>query len=126
MNLDFRLEDMLSYDTVNTWPEGLKKHWGGDPVADDPTRLPTLKEFCELHNVEPDTIIKECKRVNKAGDPRISVKGRRKYSELIDQFQADSTGSRLQKAKRGNCIRSFLIHNAILLSPGAQVGNATE
>ena len=33
--------------------------------------------------VDPDTIIKECKRINKAGDTRISVKGRKKYSELI-------------------------------------------
>ncbi len=122
MTEPFKLKDVIEYETVQTWLNGLEKHWGGDPATDDPDRLPTLKEFCKSLKVEPDTIIKECKRINKAGDPRISVKGRRKYSELIDEFQNSSEGSRMQRAKRGNIVRSFLIHNAILLSPGALKG----
>ncbi|MEC9247770.1 MAG: hypothetical protein VX986_01975 [Pseudomonadota bacterium] len=122
MNEPFKLKDMIEYETVQTWLSGLEKHWGGEPATDDPDRLPTLEEFCKSLKVEPDKIIKECKRINKAGDPRISVKGRRKYSELIDEFQDGSQGSRMQRAKRGNIVRSFLIHNAILLSPGALKG----
>jgi hypothetical protein len=115
------LENMLDYETVQIWLDGLRQHWGGDPVADDLERLPTLEAFCQFVGVDPDAIIKQCKRVNKSGDPRISVKGRRKYAALIDDFQTQSKGSRLQRAKRGNTVRSFLIHNAILLAPGAQM-----
>ena len=114
---------LLAFQTVQTWLAGLKEHWGGDPANDDPERLPTLEEFCNYAESDPDDIIQECKRVNKAGDPRISVKGRRKYSALIDEFQAKSEGTRMQKAKRGNVVRSFLIHNAILLAPGAVTGS---
>lgn len=121
MSEALQLRAMLEYDTVQRWMDGLREHWGGDPVTDDPDRLPTLEEFCHYAGVDPDQIIKECKRINKAGDPRISVKGRRKYAEMIDKFQAESEGSRIKRAKRGNTVRSFLIHNAILLSGGAQM-----
>lgn len=121
MSDTLELKAMREYETVQKWMGGLREHWGGDPETDDPDRLPTLEDFCRYANVDPDTIIKECKRVNKAGDPRISVKGRRKYAELIDEFQKQQEGSRMARAKRGNAVRSFLIHNAILLSPGAQM-----
>ena len=121
MSESLELKAMLDYETVQRWLDGLREHWGGDPVTDDPDRLPTLEEFCHYADADPDTIIQACKRVNKAGDPRISVKGRRKYAELIDEFQANSQGSRIQRAKRGNTVRSFLIHNAVLLSGGAQM-----
>lgn len=115
------LKPLLEYRTVRTWLEGLKEHWGGDPATDDPERLPILEAFCRFAGVDPDTIIKECTRIDKAGDRRISVKGRRKWSDLIDQFQAQVEGSRVRKAKWGNTVRSFLIHNGILLAAGAQM-----
>lgn len=115
------LKPLLEYRTVRTWLEGLKEHWGGDPANDDPERLPILEAFCRFAGVDPDTIIQECTRIDKAGDRRISVKGRRKWSELIDQFQAQVEGSRVRKAKWGNTVRSFLIHNGILLAAGAQM-----
>lgn len=115
------LKALLEYRTVRDWMDGLREHWGGDPEADDPERLPLLEAFCHFAAVDPDTVIRACTRIDKAGDRRISVKGRRKYAALIDQFQAQSQGSRLRKAKRGNTIRSFLIHNGILLAAGAQM-----
>ncbi len=115
------LKPLLEYRTVRTWLEGLKEHWGGDPATDDPERLPILEAFCRFAGVDPDTIIQECTRIDKAGDRRISVKGRRKWSDLIDQFQAQVEGSRIRKAKWGNTVRSFLIHNGILLAAGAQM-----
>jgi hypothetical protein len=124
MTAELELGELLDYETVHVWLDGLRQHWGGDPATDDPDRLPTLEAFCQFAGADPDTIIKQCKRVNKAGDPRISVKGRRKYAELIDAFQTQSEGSRVQRAKRGNIVRSFLIHNAILLSAGAQMTGA--
>ena len=124
MSEALELKPMSEYDTIQTWMDGLREHWGGDPETDDPDRLPTLEAFCRYAEADPDTIIKECKRINKQGDLRISAKGRRKYSELIDKFQAESSGSRIARAKRGNTVRSFLIHNAILLAPGAQMTGA--
>ena len=124
MSESLDLKPMAEYATVQRWMDGLREHWGGDPETDDPDRLPTLEDFCHYAKVDPDTIIAECKRINKAGDPRISVKGRRKYAEMIDQFQKESEGSRIMRAKRGNAVRSFLIHNAILLSPGAQMAGS--
>jgi hypothetical protein len=119
------LSALLEYQAVRNWLDGLREHWGGDPETDDPDRLPTLEAFCRYAAADPDTIIGECMRVDKAGDRRISVKGRRKYAGLIDEFQAQSEGSRPRRAKRGNTVRSFLIHNGILLSGGAQLANKT-
>lgn len=115
------LKPLLEYPTVRTWLEGLKEHWGGDPATDDPERLPILEAFCRFADVDPDTIIRECTRIDKAGDRRISVKGRRKWAELIDRFQEQVEGSRVRQAKWGNTVRSFLIHNGILLAAGAQM-----
>ena len=114
-------DNMREYAAVRTWLDGLREHWGGEPETDDPERLPTLAEFCAFAGTDPDTVIAECTRIDKAGDRRISVKGRRKYAALIDDFQAQSDGPRLKRAKRGNTIRSFLIHNGNLLSAGVQL-----
>ena len=119
------LKSLLEYATVRAWLEGLREHWGGDPQTDDPERLPLLEAFCRFAGADPDTIIQACMRIDKAGQPRISLKGRRKYAELIDEFQAQSEESRLRRAKRGNTIRSFLIHNGILLAAGAQMVKKT-
>ena len=71
------LSALLEYQAVRNWLDGLREHWGGDPETDDPDRLPTLEAFCRYAAADPDTIIGECMRVDKAGDRRISVKGRR-------------------------------------------------
>jgi len=114
-------ETLLDYSTVRIWLDGLREHWGGNPETDDPERLPLLAEFCAFADTDPDSIIAACLRTDKAGDKRISIKGRRKFAELIDAFQAQGEGSRIKRAKRGNTIRSFLIHNGILLAAGAQM-----
>lgn len=115
------LKPMLEYETVRIWMDGLREQWGGDPATDDPERLPLLQAFCEFADVDPDAVIAACLRVDKAGDKRISLKGRRQYAALIDEFQAASDEPRLRKAKRGNTVRSFLIYNGILLAAGAQM-----
>ena len=39
---------------------------------------------------------------------------------MIDEWQAQQEGSRVRKAKWGNTVRSFLIHNGVLLQGGVQ------
>ena len=48
MSDDLTLDAMLNYETVQIWLDGLREHWGGDPATDDPDRLPTMEEFCQL------------------------------------------------------------------------------
>lgn len=113
------LRPMLEYASVQTWMHGLRQHWGGDPVTDDPERLAMLEAFCRYANRDPDQIIKETTMV-KDGEKRIRIKGRERYSALIDEWQAKQEGSRIRKGKWGNTVRSFLIHNGVLLASGMQ------
>ena len=115
------LRPLQEYASVQAWFQGLRQHWGGDPEHDDPERLQILEAFCRFVDKDPDTIIKECTIV-RDGQKRISVKGRRRYADLIAQFQAQVQGSRIKRAKWGNTVRSFLIHNGILLQAGIQAG----
>ncbi len=101
--------------------DGLRQHWGGDPERDDPERLDILEAFCGLAGKDPDTIINECVVVRN-GEKRIRAKGRLHYAELIARFQSQVEGSRVRRGKWGNTVRSFLIHNGILLQSGVQGG----
>src|SRR3989304_5652284 len=71
---------------------------------------------------DPDTIIGECVR-ERDGEKRVRDKGRRRYADLIMQFQSQVEGSRVKRGKWGNTVRSFLIHNGVLLQAGLQGGN---
>ena len=113
------LRPMLGYASVQTWMDGLKQHWGGDPATDNPERLEMLAAFCAYANRDPDQIIKETTMI-KDGDKRIRTKGRERCSNLIDEWQATIEGSRITKGKWGNTVRSFLIHNGVLLAAGMQ------
>jgi hypothetical protein len=113
------LHTMLEYDSVRTWMDGLRQHWGGNPESEDPDRVPILEAFCRFAGADPDQIIKQTTMV-KDGEKRIRVKGRERYAALIDDFQASVEGSRFKKGKWGNTVRSFLIHNGVLLAQGMQ------
>ncbi|HZP57048.1 MAG TPA: hypothetical protein VFC53_05785 [Dehalococcoidia bacterium] len=113
------LRPLLEYQSVQSWLDGLRQHWGGDPATDDPERLPILEAFCRHVGRDPDQIIKETTMV-KDGEKRIRTKGRARYAALIDEWQARVEGSRIRKAKWGNTVRSFLIHNGVLLQGGMQ------
>lgn len=114
-----QLQPLLEYASVQAWIEGLRQHWGGDPATDDPERLPILEAFCRHLNRDPDQMIKETTMI-KDGERRIRTKGRERYSAAIDEWQASVEGSRIRKAKWGNTVRSFLIHNGVLLASGMQ------
>ena len=113
------LRPMLEYASVQTWLDGLRQHWGGDPANDDPERLPILEAFCRHANRDPDRMINETTMI-KDGEKRIRTKGRARYAAMIDEWQAQAEGSRLRKATWGNTVRSFLIHNGVLLQGGVQ------
>ena len=111
-----RLEE---YESVQTWLRGLREQWGTDPLEEDPKRLDVLRRFCEFVDKEPDAIVRECLLI-KGGEKRISVKGRRLYSERIAEFQDTVAGDARERARWGNTVRSFLIHNGVFLQSGLQ------
>jgi hypothetical protein len=113
------LRPLLEYESVRVWLDGLKQHWGGDPATDDPERLPMLEAFCRYAGRDPDVMIRETTMI-KDGERRIRTKGRERYVALIDEWQASVDGSRIRKTKHGNTVRSFLIHNGVLLQSGVQ------
>jgi hypothetical protein len=112
---------LQDYESVKTWFSSLREQSGVDPGA-DPQRLAWLKEFCEFVDLNPDEIVHACLLVKQGRETRISVKGRRNLAEKITEFQALGEGLDSRKrAARGNTIRSFLIHNGILLQAGMQI-----
>jgi hypothetical protein len=115
------LRPLTEYATVRTWLDGLRRHWGGDPERDDPERLEILEAFCRYAGTDPDSVIGECV-LERNGEKRIRAKGRRRYADLIVQFQSQVEGSRVKRGKWGNTVRSFLIHNGVLLQAGMQGG----
>lgn len=114
------LKPLLEYASVRTWMDGLRQHWGGEPEKDDPERLPMFEAFCQHVRRDPDQIIKETTMI-KDGQHRIRIQGRNRYAALIQEWQASVEGPPFRRAKWGNTVRSFLIHNGVLLQSGVQV-----
>ncbi len=119
------LQPLMDYATVQTWLDDLRRHWGDDTDGVNAERLDILEAFCRFADKDPDSVIDECLRV-KDGEKVVRAKGRRRYADLITQFQAQVEGSRLKRGKWGNTVRSFLIHNGILLQAGLQGGDSAD
>ena len=114
-------DSLAASESVKVWFQGLREQSQIDPEA-DPQRLKTLAEFCEFVSLSPDDIVKACLLEKDGQQTKISVKGRRRVAEKISEFQTAGEGlDSRQRAARGNTIRSFLIHNGILLQSGMQV-----
>ncbi len=107
--------------SVQTWFQGLREQSGVDPAA-DPSRLKLLEEFCRYAELDPDQVVKACLLEKEGRDTKISIKGRKRVAQMVADFQAAGEGlSSRERAHRGNTIRSFLIHNGILLQAGMQL-----
>jgi hypothetical protein len=109
------------YESVQTWFRGLREQSGIEP-ADDPSRLRLLGEFCSFMDLDPDQLVSACLLKKEGRETKISIKGRRSIGERIAEFQSrDASGDSRERGKRGNTVRSFLIHNGILLQAGMQI-----
>jgi len=99
--------------TVQTWLAGVHEQSGVSPET-DANRVQVLAELCAFIDKEPDQIIEECLR-DVDGGKKIRVKGRRFYAQKIAEFEQQAPGSASEKRQKANYIRSFLIHNGVLL-----------
>ena len=107
------------FESVQTWYRGLRDQSGIDPTADR-SRLDVLAEFCRFAELNPDELVKACLLEKEGQQTKISIKGRRRCAERIADFQAGGDFDSRTRAARGNTVRSFLIHNGILLQSGMQ------
>jgi hypothetical protein len=104
---------IAEFDTVKTWGEGLRKQWGGDPLAEEPEMIEALRDFCDFAGEDPDSIIARLFRIRKEDGERVlSVKWRRHYADKIKEFRARGDG---KNQRRGADVLSFLIHNGVLI-----------
>ena len=108
------------YDSVKTWYQGLREQSGVEPNQDK-SRLELLGEFCATLELDPDEIVAACLLRKEGKETKISIKGRRSMAERIADFQAKGGAAGRDRVTRGNTIRSFLIHNGILLQSGIQI-----
>jgi len=105
-------------DTIKTWLQGLTEQWG-EPPPDFDERVALVGRFCESVEQDPDAVIAACSRDVESGK-RIRIKARRFYTEKIAEFQDSLEGDARQKARAGNVVRSFFIHNGIFMQAGLQ------
>ncbi len=98
---------------VQTWLQGVHEQSGVSAEA-DAKRVQILAEFCACVEKQPDEIIDDCLR-DVEGGKKIRAKGRRFYADKINEFEQQATGSSGERRQKANYIRSFLIHNAVLI-----------
>lgn len=112
---------ILEYASVRTWLEGLRQHWGSDPLEEDPKCVEAVELFCRFVEKEPDTVIGEC-LIRKEGQAALSHKKRRFYYDKIAEFQDSLDLEPRDKVRAGNHVRSFFIHNGVFMQSGMQLG----
>ena len=111
-------DTLLAYATVQTWLQSLQRH-GSSALAECQERLDTLAAFCAYVGQTPDAIIAACLRDTPAGTT-IRARSRRHYAEQIDAFQQQAPGDYRSRGQCGSILRSFLIHNGVMLQAGWQ------
>ena len=107
------------YASVEAWRRGLREHWGGDPLAEDPVKLETLAGFCESAGMDPDELVAFCfLRKRDTGERFASAKRRRELGQMLRE-QRSRLGLRGTPARKlVSDVLSFLIHNGVMMTPG--------
>ena len=110
--------DLAELPSVQHWFAAQAKHWNrSQGEAEAQRKLEVLRSFCEVNQIDPDTLVKSLFRPTPEG-PRIRLKHRRVVVEQIAQFEAKARESSDTRSARdrGNVIRSFLIHNGVAMT----------
>lgn len=103
---------------VQKWQQSLQRHTTLTE-AEWQERLHVLAMFCDYVAHTPDAIIAACVQETASGKT-INTPGRRHYSAQIEAFQAQAGGGQRRQVHWGNIVRSFLIHNGVMLQAGWQ------
>ncbi len=104
--------------TVQTWLASRQRQTKLAP-QEQQEYLQVLAAFCAYVEQAPDAIITTCLRDTPDGKTMHS-RSRQHYTAQIDAFQRQVPGSLRQQVQYGRIVRSFLIHNGVMLQAGWQ------
>ncbi len=106
----------MEYESVSAWNTALAHHWGGDPLAEDPTRLAALLAFCEFIDKDPDELLRYCfLRRRETGERFPSKKRREEVTAKVREFTIASGLKGVEARRQSSHILSFLSHNGVLI-----------
>jgi hypothetical protein len=108
----------MQQTTVHTGLASLQQQTQFAPPAHQ-EHLHILAAFCAYVGQSPDAIIASCFRDTTEGKT-IQGRNRQHYAAQIDAFQRQVAGNLRQQVQYGRVVRSFLIHNGVMLQAGRQ------
>jgi hypothetical protein len=114
----------MAHVTVQTWLSSLPQQTRLAP-QERQEHLHILAAFCAYVGQSPDAIIAACLRDTPEGKI-IHSRNRQHYTAQIDAFQRQVAGGLRQQVQYGRVVRSFLIHNGVMLQAGWQYSTQAE
>lgn len=90
--------------------------FGQDPAEVREQKLGILEDFCTKVDKQPDELVAFCILRKKAtGERFLSVKRREAINNWLDEFVDEQGWTGKQAVVNANVVRSFLIHNGVLI-----------
>ena len=103
-----------SHASVKQWAVSAGHHH--DPAEVREQRLRILAAFCAMVEKQPDELVAFCILRKKAtGERFLSVKRREAINGWLDEFAGEQGWTWKQAVVNANVVRSFLIHNGVLI-----------
>ena len=114
----------MEHTTVQVWLASLQRQTQlGLQACQE--GLYILAAFCAYVGQSLDAIIATCLRDTPEGKI-IHRRNRQHYTAQIDAFQRQVAGGLRQQVQYGRVVRSFLIHNGVMLQAGWQYSTQAE
>jgi hypothetical protein len=106
--------DIGSQASVRQWEAGTGL--SGEPPEVRERKLRILADFCAKVEKEPDELVAFCVLRKKAtGERFLSVRRREMINDWLEEFAAEQGWAGKQAVVNANVVRSFLIHNGVLI-----------
>ena len=106
--------DSGSQASVKQWAAGAGLDQ--DPAEVRERKLAILADFCAKVGKQPDELVAFCILRKKAtGERFLSVKRREAVNTWLDEFAAEQGWTGKDAVVNANVVRSFLIHNGVLI-----------
>jgi hypothetical protein len=107
-------QNFESQASVKQWAAGAG--FDHDPTENREQKLAILADFCAKVDKQPDELVAFCILRKKAtGERFLSVKRREAINNWLDEFTAEQGWTGKQAVVNANVVRSFLIHNGVLI-----------
>ncbi len=108
-----------TFGSIQAWRKGLSEQWGGDPLAEDPAKLETIKAFCEFIDKDPDELVAFCFLRRKAtGEKFASARRREVVAAELRKFKEEHGLTGMEGRRAAADVLSFLVHNGVMMHMG--------